>query len=122
MVISLILLFVEVNINHMYELTLCGISLFFVLVFISQVVKWDSVKRFFFVISQYSFAIFLTHHVIIYQFLGRFKGKELNTTETYTLFLLTCIVILIISIYLHKVSDKLTGGLKRLLAKREVSL
>ncbi len=121
LIISVILLFFDVNINHMYELTLSGISLFFVLVFISNFIKWDNIQRIISVISKYSFAIFLTHHVIIYHFLGRFKGKELSTTETYTLFLLTCIVILIISIYLQKASDKVTGSLKRILAKSNIS-
>lgn len=110
--ISSLLLFVEININQMYKITIIGISLFFVLVYIIQHIKLGIINNLFFVVSKYSYSIFLTHHVIMSQLLLRFKGVTLTSIESYCLFLITCIVIFVVSVYLYKITDKLIVNLK----------
>ena len=101
-----------VNIPQMYIITIIGISLFIVLAFIGQNVESGQLKRMVVSISKYSYAIFLVHHIIIEQMLARFNGKEITFIESYCLFIITCIVIAIISIGIYKLYKGIIGHLK----------
>lgn len=112
--VSMFLLFKVLNINSMYKVTIVGISLFFVLTFIGQNINLQKIKRPFILISKYSYAIFLVHHVIIEQMLIRFNSRKITHTESYLLFLIICILITIISAYLYKISTELSRYLKEI--------
>lgn len=111
--VVLFMLFIKININQMYKITIIGIVLFIVLVYISEYIKLINIKKIFIIISRYSYAIFLVHHVIINQLAGSFKGMTLTRSETYCLFILICITISIFSVYL----DKLTNNICKCIAK-----
>ncbi|MEK5399577.1 acyltransferase family protein [Paenibacillus sp. FSL K6-2859] len=113
---SLILIFlfiIKIDIPYMYIITITGISSFFVLAYIGQFISMEKIKKPFIIISKYSFAIFLVHHVIIEQVLERFTGRIITPIETYSLFLINCIILAIISFYLYKFSNHLSTFLKR---------
>lgn len=110
-----LMLFKGVSINPMYIITSTGIAVFVVLVYIGQYITIDKIKAPFILISKLSYPIFLAHHVIIDQLLVRFNGATLTTSESYCLFIFTCIVILVISVYLYKLSNNVSRYVSGLL-------
>lgn len=110
--ISGFMFFKVLNILQMYKITIIGISLFIVLAFIGQHVKLEKFKEPFVLISKYSYAIFLVHHVIIEQLLIRFNGEKITSIEAYCLFIITCVFIAIISVCLYKISNKIIRYVK----------
>jgi len=114
LIVSLIMLLINININGMYKVTIIGITLFFVLIYIAEHIKIEFIKESCLIISKYSYAIFLVHHVIIEQVLARFNGRTITSTETYCLFIITCIIISIISVYLYKISNNATSYLREI--------
>lgn len=81
------------EIDHNYQTTYVGISAFLVLVFVSQYLQCNFAHRVSSVISKYSYAIFLVHHVIIIQILGKFDLNNVSRLYSYLLFILCCCVI-----------------------------
>ena len=97
-IVLLLMLFVKININSMYKVTLAGISLFIFIAYIGAKIKKAKFQKIFQIISKYSYSIFLVHHVIISQIQSHFYGAVLNKTELLCLFIIT---VLIIGILLH---------------------
>ncbi len=104
---TFIMLFVKININQMYKTTLIGIVIFFILVYISSFMKLETIRNQCKIISKYSYAIFLVHHITINCMMLRFKGTSLQSIETDCLFILTAIIIGIISVYLFKLTNSI---------------
>lgn len=105
--IAIFMLFVKININQMYRITIIGVALFVILVYISQFIKSKNIQAIAIKINKYSYAIFLVHHITINQLLVRFKGVSLRRIEIYSLFIISCIIIWILSIYLSKITTKI---------------
>jgi peptidoglycan/LPS O-acetylase OafA/YrhL len=105
--ICLFVLFTGLKIPIMYHITIVGFSLFIILAFIGQHIHQESIKNMFMPISKYSYAIFLVHHVILYQLMAKFKGMTISAIESYCLFTIACILIAIISWYLYKMHSKI---------------
>jgi len=112
--ISTFMIFKALNIHPMYKITIIGISSFIVLTFIGQHIKLEKIKEPFTLISKYSYAIFLVHHVVIEQMLIRFNGKKITPTESYCLFIIVCIFIAIISVCVYKISNKVSRYIKEI--------
>ncbi|MFL1676638.1 acyltransferase family protein [Paenibacillus dendritiformis] len=111
LIVVVFMLIVEIPINYMYTISMFGISLFVVLAFVGQYIKNVRIHKPFLLISKYSFAIFLIHHVITEQLLVRFTERVITPIETYCLFIIVCIVIGIASFYLFKLTDVFKGFL-----------
>lgn len=83
-----------------------GVSLFGVLVYIGQVIRYERIKAACSYISKYSYAIFLVHHVVERDLImKRFTGETLNKVETCMLLLLCLIAVAVVSksvFVLHK--------------------
>ncbi|WP_170948072.1 acyltransferase [Paenibacillus sp. 7516] len=105
-IITALMLFVKIDINQMYKVTIVGISVFFVLAYIAQFIRSNKIMGSIQVVSKYSFAVFLVHHVIMMQLAKQFKGMNLTTVETLSLLLITILIIVLFSLYLHKISNK----------------
>ena len=91
--------FLKPNWPTSLQTTYIGICSFIVLVYIS---KWFTHPLFMSAsktLSKYSYAIFLTHHVIIDEIANTFPMAELNRSERYLLFLL-CLIITGLASYL----------------------
>lgn len=102
-------------ISSSYKTTYIGISFFIVLVFISSFIKNDICKRICHLISKYSYAVFLTHHVIIDMICNHIPMESLNTAMRYMLFLGICLVIAVASFVLFEVHRLLVNWvMKRL--------
>lgn len=109
LIISLSLLCIPVNfVNKMYKITVIGICLFLVFIYISKYINTKKIKLIFEYISKYSYSIFLVHHIVIGEILARFNNTSISKTETLCLFMIVSIVIGMISIFLYKVSGKIT--------------
>lgn len=75
------------------QTTYVGILSFLVLVYLSYWVKINIVKRICSVISKYSYAIFLVHHMVIARMLSTFDLANISRLHSYLLFCAVCIVI-----------------------------
>jgi peptidoglycan/LPS O-acetylase OafA/YrhL len=113
--VFIVFLFVNLNINYMYKITVVGISLFMILTFIGQHTKFGKASNLISLISKYSYGVFLVHHVIIDQLLNRFNGRLISSTETLCLFILVCIVIAITTNLLYKLYNFLGINAKKLI-------
>lgn len=76
-----------------YQTTYVGIAAFIVLVFISDYLDFTGIKRICAVISKYSYAIFLVHHVIIMGMMATFDLNSISVFYSYLLFIACCVVI-----------------------------
>ena len=79
-----------------------GIASFVFLVYISQFIKSDKILLTCRWISKYSYAIFLTHHIIIYLLMSRFNLTVMTRSQSYLVFFGMCFVIAIASVVLFK--------------------
>lgn len=103
--ISFVMLFITLNIHQMYKITITGISIFIILAYIGQYIKQKIFKDLIIVISKYSYAAFLVHHVIIKKILTGFNGRHISVPESLCLFVITCIVIITASVILHNLTN-----------------
>ncbi|TYA11803.1 acyltransferase [Paenibacillus faecis] len=106
LIISIVILSLPIDMNRMYRVTIIGISFFCVLRYIADLIKNNKLKSFVAFISKYSYAIFLVHHLILMLIIDHFYGKVLTYSEVFCVFLITCTVISVISVYLSKFSNK----------------
>ena len=84
------------------QTTYIGIASFLLLVYISSKIKNLIIKRACRTLSKYSYAVFLTHHYIIYQIASKFDLNNITILESYLLFSLCCIIIAIFSKLLYE--------------------
>ncbi len=103
--VSLIMLIIPQFQNKVFLSSLIAWGLFAILVNVSKYIK---TKKFISFLSKYSYGIFLTHHVIMYQFLSYFKGHDLSDLVILLLFVVLFIIILISSIILYRLSKWIT--------------
>lgn len=91
------------------QTTYVGISAFLVLVFVSEYLKFSVVEKFTQFISKYSYAIFLVHHVLFYRVTGYFDLYHISTAQSYLIFAGSCCLIMVLSVGLNWVNDKVVG-------------
>ena len=96
------------------QTTYIGIASFCVLTFVSSYITSVVIRRICFVISKYSYAVFLTHHVIITKMTGTFNIYNMTRTESYLLFLCCCMVIMLASYLLLEGDRRLQSMTKGL--------
>lgn len=72
---------------------ICRNLSFLVLVYLSYWIKVNVVKRICSVISKYSYAIFLVHHLVIAKMMSTFDLVNISRLHSYLLFCAVCIVI-----------------------------
>lgn len=116
--VTTLLIFVRIDISGMYKVTIIGISAFFVLFYLAQSISNSNFRSVFNGISKYSYAVFLTHHVIMMELIRKFNGMTLTTIETLNLFTISCVVISVISVYLFKFSNNVVGYTKQLIVRQ----
>lgn len=92
--------------NESLQTTYVGISSFIVLVFISGLMKYNFVKLPCEIISKYSYAIFLVHHIVIAQVMAKFDYPNFSVLYSYVLFALCCTVIAVMTIVLYRINSK----------------
>ena len=84
------------------QTTYIGISAFLVLAFISDYLDFAGVHRCCSVISKYSYAVFLVHHVIIMAMMATFDLTQISRFYSYLLFLACCVVIALFAKLLYE--------------------
>lgn len=82
------------------QTTYIGIASFLVLVYVAGFVKNKNVHAICAWISKYSYAIFLTHHITIFVFMGKFNLTSMVHLESYMVFFGLCFVIAVSSVIL----------------------
>lgn len=88
--------------NDTIQTTYIGISAFLVLAFISDYLDFAWIHRCCSVISKYSYAIFLVHHVIIMAMMATFDLTQITRFYSYLLFLTCCVVIALFAKLLYE--------------------
>ncbi len=87
------------------QTTYVGVSFFIVLVYISRYLKYNWILRICEFLTKYSYAIFLTHHVIIEYIQAAFDMTNLTVIKNYMLFVIVVTIVLIVSVILQSASD-----------------
>ena len=103
--------------SSMLQTTYVGIASFIVLVFLSYYLKFSACEKFCDVISKYSYAIFLVHHVIIAEIMARFDLVNISVKKSYLLFAAICVVIAVFAWILFRVHAFIMGRIKALSKK-----
>lgn len=91
------------------QTTYVGIASFLLLVYISYFMKFKFIEKPCSIVSKYSYAVFLVHHVIIYDMMGTFNLTELKPIEDYILFLAVSAVIGLFAYLLHRLHKSVMG-------------
>lgn len=95
-------------IDAMIQTTYVGILSFIVIVYLCQLLEKIPNKAFKEVVSffsKYSYAIFLVHHIIIYDIVRRFDLSTITRTNSYILFMLCLVVICAAAVVLTKINN-----------------
>lgn len=100
------------NVQILYKNTLIAMASVMLIEFICQFIKWETFYNIFSRIGKYSYAVFLTHHIIIQEMAFRFTGRILTGLEVYAVFALCLVVVIIATITL----DKADRALKKVFA------
>ena len=103
--------------SSMLQTTYVGIASFIVLVFLSYHLKVPACEKLCNVLSKYSYAIFLVHHVIIAEIMARFDLAHISVAKSYLLFAGTCVVIAVFAWILFQVHAFIMGRIKALSKK-----
>ena len=103
--------------SSMLQTTYVGIASFIVLVFLSYYLKFSACEKFCNVISKYSYAIFLVHHVIIAEIMARFDLVNISVKKSYLLFAAICVVIAVFAWILFHIHAFIMGRIKALSKK-----
>ncbi|URZ03845.1 acyltransferase family protein [Clostridium felsineum] len=122
LIITMVMFLVPLNINIMYKVTTMGMSSFFVLVYVAQFLTNKNIKVILEKISKYSYAIFLVHHITLQVIVSHFKGKVLSISEVLCIFIITCIIIMILSICLYNINSKVLKYIKNIKSKEDLIL
>ena len=88
-----------------------GVILFFLLAYIGEKVP-DSLQGIFKTISKYSYPAYLLHHVIMEQICSRFENKYFSLFDTYFLFCIVGIAIILFTVLFNKIFFWLEGKIK----------
>ncbi len=116
LIIVIVWLKIYINIELMFKINIFGTALFFVLMYIGQLLG----KRFSFIFawfSKYSYAVFLVHHVVLDQVCTHFHGRNFGTLQTYGVLVICIIITFVCAIVLYNLNSKAVSILKRLCSK-----
>lgn len=109
--------FLKPSFSSSVQTTYVGIASFLVLVFIANLVKCSCVTYICSVLSKYSYAIFLVHHVIIANMMQKFDLIHMSKMHSYILFLTIGCVIAFFSWLLYQFHDFVMREWKKMWAK-----
>lgn len=114
MIIASIIYFIKLNLHFTILMNILGILMFVIFVYISKFINIAMLKELCVYIGKYSYAIFLLHHYILVKIIDKFKGMYLSITETMCLFLMSFLIIMVFSIILSKLTDKILYKFKNI--------
>lgn len=89
------------------QTTYVGIASFLVLVFMSYYLKCGITEYICGLLSKYSYAIFLVHHIIITKMTERFDLTQISKLHSHILFITICIVIVLFAWALYQFHAKI---------------
>lgn len=92
--------------------TLIGICFFLALVWISQWLDKQPIRKIIGSLSKYSYAIFLVHHVVIMQVFTVARPETLGFTSSYALFFADFVITMALSVALQKLNGKTMSYVK----------
>ncbi|WEV63890.1 acyltransferase [Bifidobacterium sp. ESL0732] len=107
--------------NPIMTVTLTGVAFFLVLTWIGPLLECQPIRVLIGTISKYSYAIFLTHHVVIEQIFTIVKASRYAKymAGAYVLFFADCVVIMILSILLYQADSKFKQYVARMFKKTD---
>lgn len=101
------------GISSHIQTTYVGITSFLCLVFVASYLnKVRFVQICATLLCKYSYAIYLVHHIIIYQITSGYDLSSISRIENYVLFFVTCEVIMIFSVILHRLNRNILNGIR----------
>lgn len=104
----------KLNIWVMDVILICGIFLFFFLFEVGKHFSLSPIKKVVDFISHYSFNIFLVHHPIEMLFAAYFRTQTLSTLHLICVYLYYVLLIILLGIFLQKITENVVNILKHL--------
>ncbi|MDF7663235.1 acyltransferase [Bifidobacterium sp. ESL0763] len=110
--------------DTLLTISLVGIAFFLVLARLANIVEFQPIKVVIGTISKYSYAIFLTHHVVIEQIFTVIKTSKYAqyAAGAYVLFAADCVVIFVLSLLLYEADGKMKQYVEKMFVKPEIAL
>ena len=105
---------IKPTISSSIQTTYVGIASFLVLVFMSYYLNCGIIKYICGLLSKYSYAIFLVHHIIITKMTERFDLTQISKLHSHLLFITICPVIAFFAWALYHVHSKIMSELKKI--------
>lgn len=93
------------SIDKDIQTTYVGIASFILLSFIAGFINASFIKKICFILSKYSYAIFLVHHYIITVVTSKFDLYNISVVQSYLLFILCCCIIALFSKGLYELNE-----------------
>ncbi|MCR5626191.1 MAG: acyltransferase, partial [Lachnospiraceae bacterium] len=116
LIFLIIIATVKLPVTEIVCCTLCGTALYILVSFLSPwILKPAPVKVFVKIISKYSYAIFLVHHVILYAIMEKLAVLNFNYVLSILIFIGLLIIILAGGVSLTAITDLIMKGLGRLI-------
>lgn len=119
LLILIIFLFIPIPMLEIFKIDIIGVSTFLFLVYIAQFFKQRYITYCFRIISKYSYAIFLVHHIVMVQFLNHFANSKVSIFGFIVLFLETGFLISIFSFFLYQLNSLIIKCLPAYFKKKE---
>lgn len=107
LIVMIYTLFIKNNIFVIYNITLGGLSLFYVLYYLASFIKNDVVKRIINLISKKSYIIFLVHHQISNLLSFKFGGEILYRSRFYFIFIIYIFLIIVTVMIVEKIYKRI---------------
>lgn len=110
-------IFIRPDFMSSIQTTYVGIAFFLILVFLSGYVEYKGITKICAFLTKYSYAIFLVHHVVISDIQEAFDIRNLSVVQSYILFAVSVVVILLISVILQNASDSIMERIRKRFGK-----
>lgn len=99
--------------NKSIQTTYVGIAAFLFLVFLAEYAgRLTGIRRICGILSKYSYAIFLVHHVVISKMIAKYDVMTMTRTQSYLLFMTIMMVVAVLSYLLFRLHAAVMKELK----------
>ena len=105
------------SVSSIIQALYIGIATFLILIFLSKHIECQPIRYISSVISKYSYAIFLVHHVIILRLTSKIDLVNITKTNSYLLFFFCVLCIAFVSKMIYVLHEKMMESIKWMFKK-----
>lgn len=106
-------------INNTVQVLYVGSAAFVILAFLAERIECNPVRYISSVLTKYSYAVFLVHHVVILRLVSRIDLENITRTDSWLLFFFCALCIAFVSKAVYLLYDKMMKSLEQMFKKEE---